>query len=96
MAGYLNVPVDGTYALQLMGTSTGSSATIGKDIHLEAGERQLVHLASRAYPVTLRFRVERGARYALFWVPPGGEGEAIPPALFSPYPRNRSDSRWSE
>lgn len=94
--GFLNVPIAGTYKLQLMSTSAGSTAQIGKQTLLQAGEIATVPLAARAYPLVLRYRAARQTRYALYWVPPGGEGEVIPPGLLSPYPRNRSDRRWLE
>jgi hypothetical protein len=94
--GFLNIPIRGTYTFNLMGTSPGSTATIGKKLALRAGEAKSKTLGPRSYPVILRFRAEPSARYGLFWVPPGGDAEVVPPALFSPYPRNRSDQRWAK
>lgn len=90
--GYLNVPISGFYRLHLASDSIGSTASIGKTV-IEAGALVGALLKRRIYPLTLRFRAQPRTHYALFWAPPGGELEAIPPSLLSPYPRNRSDQR---
>lgn len=94
--GFLNVPVEGTYKMHLMATSVGSAAQIGNALVLKPGETLPVRLSARPYPVTLRLRAEPNAQFGLFWIPPGGDTEAVPPSVLSPYHRNRSDNRWME
>jgi hypothetical protein len=94
--GFLDIPLAGTYVFSLSGNAAGSSAEIGRHVLLAAGGAARAQLKKRIYRVRLRYRAQPGTTYALMWEPPGGRTEVVPPELFSPYPRNRSDLRWVE
>ena len=83
-SGFLTAPSAGDYILRCWADDTATLTVDGKQLSQGSNSTSTIRLTGQPQPITIRYQEGSGqAGLFLYWTPPGGNEELIPPEAYT-------------